>query len=158
MYIAGHEYKTRQGQLFLWGYQSQASLFQNKNHDLFWGHVDLEMFCQMILSLVSFAALIALEGPLPCVRHHVPLQMVSLSRMVVALVTLKWVFSWMLSHDVAFQMSSWNAWILAHCASVRLFSRVGPFVLLEIARLSWSVVALIALMWFLSSVFLNVLS
>ena len=45
-----------------------------------------------------------------------------------------------------------------HCASVRLFPRVGPFVLLQTAWINWSIVALIALVWFLSSVFHNVSS
>ena len=55
--------------------------------------VDYEMFCHLILSFVSFVALIALERPLLCVRHHVPLQCVSKSAFAVALVTLEWFFS-----------------------------------------------------------------
>ena len=51
------------------------------------------MFCEIFLMFESFAALIALERLLPCVRHHVPLQIVSLSGMVVALVTLELCFS-----------------------------------------------------------------
>ena len=56
-----------------------------------------------------------------------------------------------------FQSTSRNARILAHCASVRLFPRVDPFVLLQIAWFNCSIVALLALMWFFTSVFHNVL-
>ena len=51
----------------------------------------------------------------------------------------------------------WTFKIL-HFASVRLFPRVGPFVLLQIAWMICSKVTLIALMWSLSSVFYYVFS
>ena len=86
------------------------------------------MFCENIFSCVSFAALIALERPLPSVRYIVALQMTSGSASVVALVTLVWLFSCMLHHHVLFQIACCNAGELAHCASLRLFTRVGPFV------------------------------
>ena len=70
--------------------------------------------------------------------------------------TLEWLFSCVLPHHVFFQFTSCNTGELAHCASVRLFSRVGSFVLLQMAWLNWRKVALIALVWFLSSVFHNV--
>ena len=38
-------------------------------------HVNSEMFCESILSRVSFAALVALERLLPSVCPHVALQM-----------------------------------------------------------------------------------
>ena len=106
----------------------------------------------------SFAALVALKRPLPSVRPHVLLQMTINIASMVALVTLVWLFSCMLPHHVYFQSTSPDAGILAQCASVRLFSRVGPFVLHQIAWMSCSKAALIALVWLLSSMFHNVLS
>ena len=50
------------------------------------------MFCENSLLLEIFVALIALERPLPCVRHHVALQFVSKSATVFALVTLECFF------------------------------------------------------------------
>ena len=91
------------------------------------------MFCKIVLSCVSFAALVALERLLPSVRPHVPLQMTRRSASVVALVTLEWLFSCMLPHHVNFQLTSLNAGKFAHCASVRLFPRVSPFVLFQSA-------------------------
>ena len=93
----------------------------------------LGMFCELVFSAVSFAALVALEKLLPSVRYRVLLQVTRRSASVVALVTLVCLFSCVLPHHVNFQLTSCNAGKLAHCASVRLFSRVGPFVLLQIA-------------------------
>ena len=90
------------------------------------------MFCEIVLLCVSFVALVALERLLPSVRYHVLLQSFRSSASVVALVALVWLFSCVLPHHVNFQISSFNAGILAHCASVRLFSRVGSFVVLQI--------------------------
>ena len=89
------------------------------------------MFCKIVLSCVSFAALVALERLLPSVCHHVVLQLTRRNTSVIALVTLEWLFFSVLPHHVIFQMAILNAGILAHCASVRLFSRVGPFVALQ---------------------------
>ena len=91
------------------------------------------MFGEILLFLVSFVALVALEKLLPTMRPHVPLQMIRRSTNKVALVTLVWHFSCVLPHHVPFQMTNFNAGILTQCASVRLFPRVGPFVLLQIA-------------------------
>ena len=91
------------------------------------------MFCKLIFPVVSFAALVALERLLPSVRHHVAMQLTRGGTSVVALVTLEWLFSRVLSHHVLFQITSLKAGKLTHCASVRFFSRVGPFVLLQIA-------------------------
>ena len=98
------------------------------------GHVNSEKFCEIYLSFVSFVAFVALERPLPAVPPRVLLQVTRRSASKVALVTLEWLLSCVLSHHVNFQMTSCNTGILAHCASVRLFSRVGPFVPLQIAR------------------------
>ena len=92
-----------------------------------------EMLCEVVLSYKSFAALVALERPLSSVRLHVALQIIRRSTSVVALVTFVWLFSCVLSHHVNFQLTSRNAGIFTHCASVRLFPRVGPFVGLQMA-------------------------
>ena len=81
---------------------------------------------------VSFVALVALERLLPSVCYRVVLQMTRRNASVVALVTLLWLFSCVLHHHVNFKISSCNAGKLAHCASVKLFSRVGSFVLVQI--------------------------
>ena len=91
------------------------------------------MSCQLALSFVSLAALTAFERLLPSVRLHMALQITRRSASEVALAALVWLFSCVLTHHVYFQIASLNAGILAHCASVRLFSRVGPFVLLQMA-------------------------
>ena len=91
------------------------------------------MFCKVSLSSVNFVAFVAHERPLSSVRPHMALQVIRSSANVVALVTIVWVFSCVLPHHVIFQTTSCNAGKLAHCASVRLFLRVGPFVGLQIA-------------------------
>ena len=96
--------------------------------------VDTEMFRQTSLVLVSFAALVALERFQPGVRSHVPLQMTRISGSLIALVTFELLFSCMHPHHVLFQFTSSNAGKLARCASVRLLTRVGSFVPLQIAR------------------------
>ena len=64
----------------------------------------------------------------PGVRPHVTLQITRRSASEVALFTLEWLFSRMIAHHVPFQIANFNAGILAHCASVRMFSRVGSVV------------------------------
>ena len=91
------------------------------------------MLCEQVLSCVSFAAFVARERPLPRVRPHVLLQITRLNASIIALVTLEWVFSSVVPLHVSFQMTSCNAGKLTRCASVRLFPRVGSFVLLQIA-------------------------
>ena len=90
------------------------------------------MFRQVSLVRVWFAASVALERLLPRVRPHVALQITRLSESIIALVTLEWLFSCVDPHHVNFQLTSFNAGILASCASVRLFPGVGPFVVLQI--------------------------
>ena len=92
------------------------------------------MFCEGLFMCKNFATLVALERLFPSVRLHVSLQITRRSASVVALVTLVWLFSCMLPHHVNFQFISSYAGKLAHCASVRLFPRVGPFVLIQCAR------------------------
>ena len=82
------------------------------------------MLCEIALMSKSFVACVVPERLLP----NVALQMARRSAIVVALVTLEWLFSCVLSHNVCFQISRFNAGKLAHCASVRLFLRVGSFV------------------------------
>ena len=110
------------------------SLFYEFQSDLC--HVYSGMFCEIRLFLVSFVALVALEWLFHSVRPHVALQMARSNACLVALVTLFWLFACMLPHHVIFQMTSSNAGKLAHCTSVRLFPRVGPFVLLQLAWLN----------------------
>ena len=101
--------------------------------NLIQGHVNLGMFFELVLASKSFVALVALERLLPTMRSHVALQITRSSASEVALVTLVWLFSCVLVHHVLFQITSFDAGKLAHCASVRLFPRVGPFVLLQMA-------------------------
>ena len=100
------------------------------------GHVNYAMLCELTLLPVRFAASIAPERLLSTVRHRVALQITGRCASVIALVTLAWLFSSVLLHHVYFQIASLNAGKLAHCASVRLFPRVGPFVLLQIDWMS----------------------
>ena len=93
--------------------------------NLITGRVKQGMFCELLFVFVSFAASIAVEKLLPSMRHHVALQLTRSSASVVALVTLVWFFSCVLPHHVNFQFTGSNAGKLAHCASVRLFPRVG---------------------------------
>ena len=83
--------------------------------------------------LVSFAASVALERPLPRVRPHVLLQITRLNASIIALVTLEWLFSCVHPHHVIFQLTSMNAGKLAPFASVTLSPKVGPFVPLQMA-------------------------
>ena len=91
------------------------------------------MFCELSFSFVLFTALVAPERPLSSVRSHVTLQLAKSNATEVALVTLVWLFSCVHPHHVLFQLTSCNAGKLARCASVRLFPRMGSFVLLQIA-------------------------
>ena len=95
------------------------------------GHVSSEMFCEGLFAFVCFAALVALERLFPTVRPHVALQITRRRASVVALVTLVWLYSCVLAHHVNIQLVSCNAGKLAHCASVRFFPRVSPFVILQ---------------------------
>ena len=94
--------------------------------------VDSYMLCEVNLLFVSFAASVALERLLPRVRPHVALQITRTRVSEVALVTLERLLSCVVPHRVIFQMTTCNAEKLASCASVRLFPRVGPFVLLHV--------------------------
>ena len=101
--------------------------------NLYLGRVNFEMFCEILPVFISFAAFVAVERPLFRVRSHVALQMPRRSTSEVALATLVWLFSCVLLHHVYFQITSCKAGILTHRATVRLFPRVGPFVLLQMA-------------------------
>ena len=91
------------------------------------------MFCEGLFMCKNFATLVAIERLFPSVRLHVALQVTRSDAGVVALVTLEWLFSCVLPHHVFFQFTICNTGELAHCASVRLFPRVGSFVPLQIA-------------------------
>ena len=94
------------------------------------------MLCQAVLMLEGFVAFIALERFFACVGLHVALQNASCNASIVALVTFEWLFPCVVPHHVVFQMTSCDTGKLAHCASVGLFPRVGPFVILQIAWLN----------------------
>ena len=114
--------------------------------------MDPEMFRQTSLVLVSFAASVALERLRPHVGPRVTLQLTRRNASVIALVTLEWFFACVHPHHVIFQLTSCNEGKLASCASMRLFPRVGPFVILQITRLSTSIIALVTLERFFSCV------
>ena len=115
-------------------------------------HMNSGVSCEIYLLFVGFTAFVARERPLPRVRPHVLLQITRLNASIIALVALEWLFSCVIHHHVGFQLTSSNAGKLACCASVRLFSRVGSFVVLQSAWLDCSIVALIAFMWLLPRV------
>ena len=95
--------------------------------------MNFEMFDKIFLLFESLAALVALKWSLPGVCLHMALQFTRSSASIVALVTFERLFSGVLSHHVNFQMNSLDARILAACASMWLFSRVRPLVLLQVA-------------------------
>ena len=90
------------------------------------------MFCEPAFNTVSFAALVAIERLFPSVRLHMGLQLPRRCASVVALIALEWLFSCVVPHHVNFQIARLNAGELAHCASVRLFTRVGSYMSLQI--------------------------
>ena len=92
-----------------------------------------DMSCELDLPFEIFTAFVALERFHPRVRQCVALQLTRRSASVIALATFVWLFSCVVPHHVIFQMTTCNAEKLASCASVRLFTRVGPFVLLQMA-------------------------
>ena len=102
--------------------------------------------------LVSFSAFVALERLHPRVRPHVLLQITRRSGSVIALVTLERLLPCVVPHHVLFQITSLNAGKLAHCASVRLFLRVGSFVALQVAWINCSIVTLVAFVRFFTGV------
>ena len=115
------------------------------------------MFLPLVLPSERFAAFFALEGSLPSVLSlmllqitrtcrgkvalvslewllsnmlspHVTFQIARGGASIAALVTLVWLFFSMLNPHVAFKITSCDAGKLANCATVNFFSRVGPFV------------------------------
>ena len=91
------------------------------------------VLCKIYLVFVSFAAFVALERLFPRVRSNVAPQVTRRRASVIALVTFEGLFSSVHPHHVLFQVTTCNAGKLARCASVRLFLRVGSFVVLQIA-------------------------
>ena len=92
-----------------------------------------DMLLERSLASVSLVALITPEWFFPRMLPHVLLQITRRLASIDALITLERLFCCMLSHNVTFQFNSCNARILAQCASLWLFSRVGPCVPLQIA-------------------------
>ena len=116
-----------------------------------------KMSSEFLSPFESLIALVALEWSFPRMLPHVLLQSPRSSASVVALVTVEQLFSdLVLSHHVNFQFCSFNARILAHCASLWLFTRVPPLVLLQLAFLYCFVFTLIAVVPLVPSVLLDV--
>ena len=109
-------------------------------------NVNFDMFCKRSLISVSLAALVALEWFLPSTLLLVALQMTRSSASVVALVAFERLFFCVLPPYMNFQFCSFNARILAACASVWLFIRVRLLVPLQRACFCCFVIALIAMM------------
>ena len=89
--------------------------------------MDYHIFFQWGFPGESFAASVVLKTPLPSVRLRVALQLARRRASIIALVTLEWLFSCVVPYHVSFQLTGCNEGRLAHCASVRLFPRVGFF-------------------------------
>ena len=137
---------------------SQSKDISKKTNELDLSHVNFDMSCELGIPFEIFTAFVTLESFHPRVRPRVALQITRRNASEVALVTLEWLLPCVVPHHVNFQITSCNAGKLASCASVRLFPRVGPLVLLQSAWINCSIIALVAFVWFLSSVFHNVLS
>ena len=103
------------------------------------------MSCEFPLRFVSFLALVALEWSLHHVRSRVGSQSARLGGSVVTLVTFERPLSCVLLHHVNFQLTSCNARILAHCASLWLFARVRLLVRLQVACCRCFILTLIAI-------------
>ena len=115
--------------------------------------MNFEMLDEIILLLVSLAALVALEWSLPRVRPHVPLQSIRSRASVVALLTFERLLSCVHPHHVRFQIASRDARIIAQCASLWLFSRVHLFVPVQLACFCCFIFTLITLVQIFPNVF-----
>ena len=114
------------------------------------------MFHEITFPFERFYAMVAFVWFFHSVRLHVTLQITRSSASIVALVTFERLFSGLvLSHDVNFQINSLNARILAHCASMWLFTRVRHLVHLQVACISCFVFTLIAVVQFFLDVLLH---
>ena len=76
------------------------------------------MACEAPLLFKRFITLVALEWLFSSVLLHVFLQMIRSSASIAALVTFERLFSFMLPHHVNFQITSFNARILACSSSI----------------------------------------
>ena len=93
-----------------------------------------------------------LAGVLPCVL----VQITNRDTSIIALVTFERFFSCVLPHHVTFQLCSFNAGILAYCASLWLLTRVRLLVSLQVACFCCFVFTLIAIVQFPPSVRIDV--
>ena len=114
------------------------------------------MFCQATFMFESFVTIIALESLLLGVGYFVALQMTSWNKTVRALVTLVWFFSSVCSPHVDCQIASLYAWKVTLWTFVRLYPRVGHFVLPHSCQCNWRIFTLIALVRLYPSVCHNV--
>ena len=91
------------------------------------------MACETLLMFKKFIASVALERFLPSVLPRVLVQITNRGTSIVALVTFERLLSCVFHHHVNFQSASFNARIIARCASVWLFTRVRLLVALQVA-------------------------
>ena len=115
---------------------------------LIWSLVSSSMAWEVPLRFLCFLALVALEWYLRHVCFYVIFQSARFGGSKVALVTSERSFSCVLLHNVDFQITSFGARKLAHCASMWLFTRVR----LQVACCCCSIFALIAIKQFFPSV------
>ena len=116
----------------------------------------LRMACEILLMLERFIASVALERFLPSVLSRVLVQITRRGTSIIALVTFERLLSCMISHHVTFQCSSCDARIVAHRASVRLFSSVRLLVLIQAGYIYCFIFTLIAMMPLFPGVLLDV--
>ena len=127
IFVADNGQRTTDG-----NQRCSKKLFTNQIYKSGLGCMDFEMFRKIPFICESLTTFVALERLLSRVHPHVTLQMIRSSASVIPLVTHEWPFSSVHPHHSNFQLTSLNEGKLTHCASVRLFPRVGPFVLLQI--------------------------
>ena len=86
--------------------------------------LDTRMPCKVNFPFEGSITLVALEWSFQSVRLHMTLQDAKTCTSVVALVALERLLCSVHPHHVNFQITSCNARIIAHCASLWLFTRV----------------------------------
>ena len=125
-------------------------IFVSISNYLIWRLVGCRLPCEVSFPFESSITLVTLERIFPSVCPHVSLQRRWLSASIVALVTLVRFFFSMLPR-VEFQFKRCNAWKIAYCATMLLFTRVRPFVSVKGAWLSCFVFTFIAMEGFFFS-------
>ena len=90
------------------------------------------MSCKIALILVRFAAFVALEWSFTTMRPYMALQGTRGGKRGVTFITLVRFFCCVIQRNMSFQIPKVGAGIFAHCASVGLFSRMGPLMCLQV--------------------------